>query len=542
MYTVLKEVSSLDKIRSFADLASPFKKFTLLSGGHYAYQIAVTGHDAAFGLKVVSPLEKYIKLYSVKSVPMDRPCYIGSKDTDLFLSRTPCLMPDLLEPIEMSNGILKHYDIISAVWVDINLPGDFPAGEYPIKVEFTPLDIGGHSSPGETVTSLVTATVLPFSVPEQSTLFTQWFHTDSIASYYNVPVYSERHWELIDKFMAEASRCGINVILTPVITPPLDTLPGTHRPLTQLVKIAKDGEKYSFDFSLLGRWISLCKKNNIPHLEISHLFSQWGLQFTPSIWVNGSYLFDWGVKSDDPSYKAFLAQFLPALREYLKSEDMYSGAYFHISDEPNAEHIEAYINAKRLVKSILPDCRIMDALSHADFLDRDVMDIPVPSLDSVEPFLKRDISERWVYYCCGAGSRSNRYISMQSARTRILGLQMYKYGIKGFLHWGFNFYYSGLSMYKVNPFVTTSADKFFPSGDPFSVYPGADGPLPSLRALVFSDALGDIELCRLLEKKIGKDAVLAAIDSVLGYELTFDHYPYESHIIPEITEKLKSLL
>ena len=542
MYTVLKEVSSLDKIRSFADLASPLKKFTLLSGEHYAYQIAVTGHDAAFGLKVVSPLEKYIKLYSVKSVPMDRPCYIGSKDTDLFLSRTPCLMPDLLEPIEMSNGILKHYDIISAVWVDINLPGDFPAGEYPIKVEFTPLDIGGHSSSDETETSLVTATVLPFSVPEQSTLFTQWFHTDSIASYYNVPVYSERHWELIDKFMAEASRCGINVILTPVITPPLDTLPGTHRPLTQLVKIAKDGEKYSFDFSLLGRWISLCKKNNIPHLEISHLFSQWGLQFTPSIWVNDSYLFDWGVKSDDPGYKAFLEQFLPALREYLKSEDMYDSAYFHISDEPNAEHIEAYINAKRLVKSILPDCRSMDALSHADFLDRDVMDIPVPSLDSVEPFLKRDISERWVYYCCGAGSRSNRYISMQSARTRILGLQMYKYGIKGFLHWGFNFYYSGLSMYKVNPFVTTSADKFFPSGDPFSVYPGADGPLPSLRALVFLDALGDIELCRLLEKKIGKDAVLAAIDSVLGYELTFDRYPYESHIIPEITEKLKSLL
>ncbi len=542
MYTVLKEVSSLDKIRSFADLASPLKKFTLLSGEHYAYQIAVTGHDAAFDLKVVSPLEKYIKLYSVKSVPMDRPCYIGSKDTDLFLSRTPCLMPDLLEPIEMSNGILKHYDIISAVWVDINLPGDFHAGEYPIKVEFTPLDIGGHSSPDETKTSLVTATVLPFSVPERSTLFTQWFHTDSIASYYNVPVYSERHWELIDKFMAEASRCGINVILTPVITPPLDTLPGTHRPLTQLVKITKDGEKYSFDFSLLGRWIALCKKNNIPHLEISHLFSQWGLQFTPSIWVNDSYLFDWGVKSDDPSYKTFLEQFLPALREYLISEDMYDGAYFHISDEPNAEHLEAYINAKRLVKSILPDCRIMDALSHADFLDRDVMDVPVPSLDSVEPFLKRDISERWVYYCCGAGSRSNRYISMQSARTRILGLQMYKYGIRGFLHWGFNFYYSGLSMYKVNPFVTTSADKFFPSGDPFSVYPGADGPLPSLRALVFSDALGDIELCRLLEKKIGKDAVLAAIDSVLGYELTFDRYPYESHVIPEITEKLKSLL
>lgn len=542
MYHVLTEVSSLDKIRSCADLSSPVKKFTLLGGEHYAYQIALTGHDAAFGVKVISPLEKYIKLYSVKSVPMDRPCYTGSQDSDLFISKTPCLMPDLLEPIEASNNILKHYDVISVIWVDINLPKGFPAGEYPISVEFTALELGGHSSADEPKTSTVTASVLPFSLPDRSTLFTQWFHTDSIASYYSVPVYSERHWELIDKFMAEAARDGINVILTPVITPPLDTRPGTHRPLTQLVKITKEGENYLFDFSLLGRWIALCKKNNIPHLEISHLFSQWGLEFTPSIWVNDGYLFDWGVKSDSPEYKAFLEQFLPALREYLISEGMYEGAYFHISDEPNGEHIEAYTNAKRLVKSILPDCRIMDALSHADFLDGDVMDIPVPSIDSVEPFLKRDIPERWVYYCCGAGRRSNRYIAMQSSRTRILGLQMYKYGITGFLHWGFNFYYSGLSMYKINPFVTTSADKFFPSGDAFSVYPGINGPLPSLRALVFADGLSDIELCRLLEEKIGKEAVLAAIDSVLGYELTFDDYPKAAHVIPDITEKLKSML
>ncbi len=542
MYNVLTEVSSLDKIRSFADLSSPVKRFTLLGGEHYAYQIAVSGSDAIFDVKVVSPLEKYIKLYAVKSVPMDRPCYIGSQDSDLFISRTPCLMPDLLEPLEYSNNMLKHYDVISAVWVDITLPKGFPAGEYPIKVEFTSLNIKWHSSPDEAKTSLVTATVLPYSIPERTTLFTQWFHTDSIASYYNVPVYSDRHWELIDKFMAEAAHDGINMILTPVIAPPLDTCPGMHRPLTQLVRITKEDEKYSFDFSLLGRWIALCKKNNIPHLEISHLFSQWGLEFTPSIWVNDSYLFDWGVKSDDPSYKSFLEQFLPQLREYLKAEDMYDGAYFHISDEPQSDHLEAYANAKRLIKSILPDCRIMDALSHADFLDGDVMDIPVPSLDAVESFLARDISERWVYYCCGAGRRSNRYISMQSARTRILGLQMYKYGIKGFLHWGYNFYYSGLSMYKINPFVTTSADKFFPSGDPFSVYPGADGPLPSLRALVFSDAFSDIEPCRLLEKKIGKEAVLAAIDSVLGYELTFDNYPKAAHVIPEITEKLKSML
>lgn len=542
MNLTLTEVSSLEKIRSASDLSSPLKKVTLLGGEHFSYQIAVIGTPYALSVKVISPLEKYIKIYAVKDVNMDRPCYIGSQDTDRFLARTPGLMPDLLEPIEKSNGILQHYDIISALWVDINLPKGIEAGTYPIKIELQGLGIGGHSAPSEPIYSEVTATVLPYDLPDSDIKFTQWFHTDCIASYYDVPVYSEKHWELIDKFMAMASYLGINMILTPVITPPLDTLPGTRRPLTQLVKITLENGKYSFDFSLLGRWIALCRKNNIPCLEISHLFSQWGASISPNIWVNDGYLFGWDVPANDPSYKEFLQQFLPALRDYLKSENMYENSYFHISDEPNENHMEAYLYAKELIKSILPECRIMDALSHVDYYDRGLTDIPVPGLDSVDAFLERKIKDPWVYYCCGAAGRSNRYISMPSARTRILGLQMYKYGIKGFLHWGFNFYYSALSMYKVNPFVTTSAGKYYPSGDAFSVYPELDGPVPSLRGVVFKDGLEDIAVCRLAEEKIGKDAVLDIINSELGYELTLDNYPVAPETIPRIMEKIKAVL
>ena len=54
---------------------------------------------------------------------------------------------------------------------------------------------------------------------------------------HNVPVYSEKHWELIDKYMSLAHDVGINLILTPVITPPLDTAKGTKRTCTQLASV-----------------------------------------------------------------------------------------------------------------------------------------------------------------------------------------------------------------------------------------------------------------------------------------------------------------
>ena len=116
--------------------------------------------------------------------------------------------------------------------------------------------------------------------------------------------------------------------------------------------------------------------------------------------------------------------------------------------------------------------------------------------------MEHDIENLWAYYCCGQGNKvGNRFFAMPHYRGRILGLQLYKYGMEGFLQWGYNFYYSSQSVYEINPYTTTSADRGFPSGDAFTVYPGKNGPLPSARGFVFLDALQDIALAASLKKR-----------------------------------------
>ena len=116
---------------------------------------------------------------------------------------------------------------------------------------------------------------------------------------------------------------------------------------------------------------------------------------------------------------------------------------------------------------------------------------------------------------------------------------MYKYNVKGFLHWGYNFYNSQFSLEKINPYVTTSADKAFPSGDPFSVYPTADGVAASLRGFVFKEALSDIEVCRKLEEYIGRDKVIEMIDTAAGMNVTFADYPRNTTFIPHLIEQME---
>ena len=75
------------------------------------------------------------------------------------------------------------------------------------------------------------------------------------------------------------------------------------------------------------------------------------------------------------------------------------------------------------------------------------------------------------YYCCGQYKKvANRFFSMPSARNRILGVQLYKYNIKGFLQWGYNFWYSQFSLSEIDPYLTTDSGGAFPSGDPFTKY------------------------------------------------------------------------
>ena len=112
---------------------------------------------------------------------------------------------------------------------------------------------------------------------------------------------------------------------------------------------------------------------------------------------------------------------------------------------------------------------------------------------------------------------------------------MYKYGIKGFLQWGYNFYYSQLSKRVIDPYRETDGGGAFPAGDPFSVYPYGDDVIPSLRLKVFKQALDDIRLLELWEDKIGRAEVVKRIETLAGMEITFKKYPKGEKIFEQIT-------
>ncbi len=112
---------------------------------------------------------------------------------------------------------------------------------------------------------------------------------------------------------------------------------------------------------------------------------------------------------------------------------------------------------------------------------------------------------------------------------------MYRFQLDGFLHWGYNFYNSQYSLCPIDPYQTTDAGGAFPSGDPFLVYPGADGrPEESMRLMLMDQAMSDLCAFTALEQLAGREAALACIEGAP----TFEQYPQEEEYLLRVRENV----
>lgn len=255
-------------------------------------------------------------------------------------------------------------------------------------------------------------------------------------------------------------------------------------------------------------------------------------------------IFGWETDAAGEDYAHFLGQLIPELDRVIHRLGIASCSYFHVSDEPTQANLDTYKKASDLVQKLLPsNYPIIDALTEISFYEQGIVQKPIPSNDHIEPFLKAGVPDLWTYYCCVQYKEvSNRFFNMPSARNRIIGLQLYKFGIQGFLHWGYNFYYSQYSVKPLDPFKVTDALHAFPSGDSFLVYPGEAGPIESIRLEVFHEALQDLRALQLLETLIGKARTVALIEEGLTEPLTFSVYPRSTEWMLEVRERINQTI
>lgn len=532
----VKIVSSLEKIYCGDKMPQEeLKGISLLKDEKKSFQIAIESSEEEKVTFSVKSTLKNLKTYLVKHIKSDLPMTKKGAD-DYYRFSKNGYYPDLLVPCENEIELKKG---ITVIWVEVDAREN-EVGSHKISVNI------------DKATAEAEVRIIDACLDFDDFVYTCWFHTDCLMSYYKFDAFSPEYWQVTESFLKTAAEHGMNCVLTPVFTPALDTEKGKERPTVQLVDVKVENGKYSFNFDKLSRWIEMAERCNIRYFEISHFYTQWGAGHAPKIMAekDGEYtrIFGWDTKASSKEYKDFLLAFSDEFKNYLEKNGLKQRVFFHVSDEPNASTLISYTKASKYIHKLFKGYKIIDALSDYLFYKLKIVSNPIPSNSHISPFIGK-ADNLWTYYCSAQKNHyvSNRFFCNESLRTRVLGYQLFKFDIKGFLHWGYNFYYTRLSKKLIDPFTVSDAGGEFPSGDSYIVYPAPDGTAyHSIRLKVFYDALQDMAALNTLKKLTDKNTCLDIIEQKGKHKLTFRHYPHENSWLldtrEEVNRKIEEIL
>lgn len=423
--------------------------------------------------------------------------------------------------------------------ITVNEEGaELSAGTHEVRIRILAL------RSGETVGEhILTVELIDALLPPCDLLYTNWIHYDCLADSSGLPLWSDAYFDLLGRYIKNATLHGMNTLLTPAFTPALDTPIGTERQNVQLVGVRVRENGYAFDFSLLRRFVTLARENGITCFEHCHLFSQWGARTAINIYGERDgkqmRLFGWETPATDPAYVSFLRSYLTAFLAFAEEMEIGNDLLFHISDEPAEEHKEDYANAIGIVSEVLSGKRIGDALSSYDFYRNGLVRLPIVDMASADDFDGK-CDEMMLYYTGGEAQpgMSNRLLTNAPSRTRVLGLHLFRYRACGFLHWGYNYTYGRLSQGLFDPATDPCFYKNIP-GVTYLVYGGRGcEPMPSLRERQMCEAINDYRALRLLESKIGYDAVMRICSEVMGEEVGFLTLPRDHTTLLTLRDRI----
>lgn len=480
-------------------------------GEHASLQVVVRSDADLSGLRAsVTPLKRRIgsdRLLPciprfVGYVPVDRPIQKPPKDQ---LRKPPAEYPDpLLEvfSVDVPAGRAQ------AVWITVPVPVDTSPGRYYGKLTVT-AKIGENEL---TMKQPLAVKVYPATVRNTRLWVTEWFGLNTAHLEINPAPDSDEFYGLLRRYARNMAEHRHNVALI--------------SPIALADFTVGDDGALQIDFTRFDRWVNIFREEGvIGRIEGGHIGGRKGDWISDFV-VSVREVKDGQVVASnvDPSTEAagrFYAQFFPALVAHLKEKGWIESYMQHLADEPIKENIASYQAMAALIRKYAPELRIIEACHTKDLVGS--MDIWVPQLNYLDEGFahyqerQRAGEEVWFYTCVfPQGEYANRFIEHPLIKTRLLHWINYRYGITGYLHWGYN------QWTEEDPFTHTTrahgGPDYLPAGDAWIVYPGKDGPLDSIRFEAMRDGIVDYELLSILGEKDPKAAQKLAAQHVQDFD------------------------
>jgi hypothetical protein len=440
-------------------------------------------------------------------------------DTGAILVADP-LLPE--ESIEVAAGMPQ------ALWLSLRLPADAPAGRYTLPI--TLLRAADFEDEEVIGAAEVTLEVAPLALPDPHDFrhfLDLWQHPTGLARGHHVPLWSEAHWALVERYAAEMARIGQKSITIIASDSPWAgqrcrydvTYPSTLHEFNIVGIYRQPDGTLRFDFSRLDRYVEAYLRAGIDgEIEVIGLLAAWDDEFGRPLvdHPDNIRLACYDEESGRITWlrrQADLREYLQALGDHLKERGWWEITRF-TADEPS--HVELFRQRIDFLHSVLPDAKAKIPFYHMEMGDHFLNDVAdwVPVIHGMgrqaeaSQRLQAAVQarcDRFCWYVCCGPARPNNFITSPSIEARTQGWFSAWAGLDGFLRWAF-------TCWPADPWGRPGF-RFpgWPTGDMFFVYPGRDGqPVRSLRLEMILAGIQDYELIALARQRAAAEPAIAA--------------------------------
>jgi hypothetical protein len=176
-----------------------------------------------------------------------------------------------------------------------------------------------------------------------------------------------------------------------------------------------------------------------------------------------------------------------------------------VLDEPHQGEHEAFAETAAKVRKLLPGVRIIEPVGAKQDLsfmrDVDILTLQLGTFDEARLKELRK-HELWLYTALEPlGEYPNRFIDYSLNKVRILHWMNYRYGFRGWLHWGGN-YWGPEPTLDTQP-VINQGRTYLPPGDAYITYPDRlrHSLYSSIRLEQMREGIEDFALLDLISKR-----------------------------------------
>lgn len=425
----------------------------------------------------VSDLRKGRSAISADAVRRYFVCYtLADKDCH---RKDSVLMPDRLDPSPRP----IEAESVRPIWLDVRIPRDAEPGKYTGSLTVT-LD-------GQELSLPFVVEVAKRTLPEPK----DWtFHLDlwqnpyAVARYYNVPLWSEEHFNAMRPIMRMLAEAGGKVITTSIIQHPWNGQ--TEDPFESMIMKARSVEgEWRYDYTVFDRWVQFMMDCGITQQIDCYTLVPWHYRFDYIDLATNSVRYV-ACKPGEKAYEDFILPFLRDFARHLRQKGWFSRTCIAMDERP----IEQMQAVYELVRRADPEYRIEGAFNYFPEITANVHDVSV-SFESA--LLAEDVLQArhekgnpvTFYTCCGP-TRPNTFTFSPPAESAYMGWHALAAGYDGYLRWAYNSW--------VKAPCQDSRFRTWASGDCFLVYPGQS----SIRMERLVNGIQDFEKARILLREL----------------------------------------